>query len=322
MDELYPLRFAPIFKNYLWGGRRLAEWFPTVPATGPVAEAWLVSDEAVNPSVVANGLLKGATLRTLMEQFGERLLGRPANGRFPLLLKFLDAKAALSVQVHPTDEQAAATVADGRGKTEAWVVLHAEPGSRIYAGLKPGVNPAGMRRAIAENGFSQVLHDFEPRPSDCVFLPAGTVHAIGAGLMIFEVQQTSDITYRLYDWDRVDPKTGLGRPLHVEESLACTNWEFGPCDPVRPVAESATRQRLVDCGHFRLWRHHADVPFTVGAKGECRIAVGVSGTGVLDWSGKEYRLATGDVLLLPAAVGACRVVPDGAATVLECGLPF
>jgi mannose-6-phosphate isomerase len=179
-----------------------------------------------------------------------------------------------------------------------------------------------IRRYLAEGDLVRVLHTFEPRPGDCVFLPAGTVHAIGAGLMIFEVQQTSDITYRLYDWDRVDPKTGRSRPLHVEESLACINFEFGPCDPVHPVAESTTRERLVDCHYFRLWRHRSNAPFIVGASDECRIAVGIGGSAVLNWAGADYRLIAGDALFLPATVGACRIVPVGAATILECGLPL
>lgn len=320
MDELYPLRFAPIFKDYLWGGRRLAEWFPTAPTNGPIAEAWLVSDEAAHPSVVADGPLAGHTLRQLMEQFGERLLGHSSQGRFPLLLKFLDAQSALSVQVHPTDDEAKKTNPDARGKTEAWVVLRSEPGSRIYAGLKPGVTATHIRQSLVEKTMAERLHTFEPKPGDCVFLSAGTVHAIGAGLMIFEVQQTSDITYRLHDWDRVDPKTGKRRPLHIAESLACTNFDFGPCDPVRPVIESATRERLVDCRYFRLWRHRSHAPFSVGATGECRIAIGVNGGATLAWAGKQYRLATGDVLLLPAAVGECKVIPEGNATILECGL--
>ncbi len=140
--------------------------------------------------------------------------------------------------------------------------------------------------------------------------------------MIFEVQQTSDITYRLYDWDRVDPKTGQKRPLHIEESLACTNFDFVPCGPVRPVVESATRERLVDCRYFRLDRHRSDTPFKVGARGECRIVVGVDGDAALSSAGKDYSLAMGEVLLLSAEIGECRVIPRGAATVLECGLPL
>src|SRR5207249_9398183 len=133
--------------------------------------------------------------------------------------------------------------------------LHSELGYRIYAGLKPGVNAAWVRRLLADGGLTRVLHALEPRPGDCVYLPAGTVHAIGAGLMIFEVQQTSDITYRLHDWNRVDPKTGRPRELHVEKALACIDFGSGPRRPTWPALDHAgpvERERLAQCEYFRL----------------------------------------------------------------------
>jgi mannose-6-phosphate isomerase len=322
---LYPLRFQPIFKDYLWGGRRLAEWFPSAPNAGPLAEAWLVSDEPANPSIVAEGPLQGRTLHDLTREYGRRLLGKPVqrNGRFPLLLKFLDAADALSVQVHPSDEQAAKISPEACGKTEAWVVLRAEVGSRIYAGLKPGVDERRIRQALAAGGIEDCLHSLTPKVGDSLLLPAGTVHALGAGLLIFEVQQTSDVTYRIHDWDRVDQKTGKSRPLHVEESLACTNFEAGPCHPVQPVVESAqsvARERLIDCPYFRLRRIRGRQPFVVGAEGECRILVGISGESLVAFGQVSQRLAQGDALLLPAEVGAGECLPEGDATVLECGL--
>lgn len=325
MDDvaLYPLRFEPIFKDYLWGGRRLAAWFPAAPPSGPLAEAWLVSDELSNPSRVAEGALKGQSLRDLMTRFGPRLLGRPApaNGRFPLLLKLLDAESALSVQVHPTDEKARETSPEAQGKTEAWVVLDAAPGACIYAGLNPGVDAARIRSSLRDKTMAACLHTFPAQPGDCVFLRAGTVHAIGAGLFIFEVQQTSDITYRLYDWDRVDARTGQSRPLHLEESLDCTNFDFGPCDPIRPIRESETRHRLVACPYFRLWRHDACESFHLGAAHECRIVIAVAGSATVTHGNNEYRLRLGDPLMLPADVGICDCRPHGAVTILECGLP-
>ncbi|MFL5341879.1 MAG: class I mannose-6-phosphate isomerase, partial [Gemmataceae bacterium] len=232
-----------------------------------------------------------------------------------------DAAAALSVQVHPTDEHASRSEAGARGKTEAWVVLHAAPGSRIYAGLKPGVTAAAIRVALAEKRMADCLHTFAPVAGDCVFLAAGTVHALGADLLIFEAQQTSDITYRLHDWDRVDTKTGRPRPLHVEESLACTNFDSGPCHPVRPVPEAPGRERLVDCNYFRLWRVRAESEFPVGAIGECRIVVAVDGDARLSAGGHDYPLRPGDVYLLPAELGAARCRANGRATLLEVGLP-
>lgn len=327
IPPLYPLRFAPIFKSALWGGRRLADFVRGAqPPAGPVGEAWVLSDHGRQVSVVADGPLAGTPLRDLLTRSASRLIGRPAPRLgFPLLLKFLDARDDLSVQVHPDDGRAAAH--SSRGKTEAWVVLHADPGARVYAGLKPGVGPAELRHAVAAGGVAGCLHSFQPRPGDCLFLPAGTVHALGAGLVVFEVQQTSDLTYRLHDWDRVDRATGLPRELHLEQALACTDYGSGPCQPLRPFAESddpARRERLIACEHFSLWRWRAGRPFLAGTTASCRVLVGVEGRCAVEHRGRDYPLNPGDVLMLPAEVGACVCRPlDGhrPAIVLECGLP-
>jgi mannose-6-phosphate isomerase len=322
MESIPPLRFRPIFQQYLWGGRRLAEWFGDAPSDGPIAEAWLVSDEAKNPSVVADGPLAGRSLR----EIGSRLLGpgHREGERFPLLLKFLDARDHLSVQVHPNDQQAALVGPGERGKTEAWVILRAESGSRIYAGLRRGVDERELRQAAAEGRIAGMLHQIEPRVGDCIFLPAGTVHAIGAGLMLFEVQQTSNITYRLDDWNRVDPRTGKSRELHLEQGLACIDYSRGPSSRIDAVVESllpARRERLITCDYFRLWRNTGEMPFPVGAKGECRIVVAVDGRGDLVAEGRKLPLRPGAVWLLPADVGEGECRPLERLTVLECGMP-
>jgi mannose-6-phosphate isomerase len=325
---LYPLRFEPIFKSMLWGGRRLPAFLNRPhPADEPVGEAWVLSDVDGSPSRVADGLLAGATLRELLAIHPEGVLGPagPANGRFPLLLKFIDARQELSVQVHPNDAQAAAKCPGSSGKTEAWVVLDADPHtSKIYAGFAPGVTAADFRAALESRTTPRTLHSFTPRPGDCVFLEAGTVHAIGADILLFEVQQTCDTTYRLYDWDRVDAKTGRPRQLHIDDGLACADFARGPCHPVRPVAEDhphGRRERLVSCPYFHLGRHTGGRRFKVGAAGECRAVVCVGGRGELESNGKRYPIATGDVVLLPATVGECACVPTGEITLLECGLP-
>lgn len=322
VPPLYPLRFVPIFKSMLWGGRRLAELLPGAPADGPLGEAWVLSDHGDSPSAVADGPLRGRKLRELLAVAGERLMGGAGHRQFPLLCKFLDARDNLSVQVHPCDVKAKRVGPDQRGKTEAWVILHAEPGAKLYAGLRAGVDEGRLCRALADGTVADCLHAYEPKPDDCVFLRAGTVHALGAGLVLFEVQQTSDITYRLFDWGRVDVKTGRPRELHVEESLHCTDFAAGPCHPVRPEIEvdgPARRERLARCEYFHLWRHSGERPFPVGAAGECRVVVGVRGRGELRHHGHAYALGPGTVYLLPAVVGACEVRPHGSTTVLECG---
>jgi len=325
---LYPLRFDPIFKSMLWGGRRLPGFLNRAhPIDEPVGEAWVLSDVDGNPSRVADGPLLGVTLRELLAVEPARILG-PAglvNGRFPLLLKFIDARQELSVQVHPNDAQAAQKVPGGNGKTEAWVVLEANPQtSWIYAGFRPGVTADDFRAALANRTTPQTLHRFTPTPGDCIFLEAGTVHAIGADILMFEVQQTCDITYRLYDWDRVDAKTGRSRDLHIDDGLECADFAREPCDPVRPVTESRNGmkwERLVACPYFSLERHTGPVPFRVGADGLCRVVVCLDGRGDLESQGTHQAITRGNVLLLPAEIGECVCRPDGEITLLECGLP-
>lgn len=325
---LYPLRFDPIFTTNLWGGRRLPSYLNrAVGHDDPVGEAWVLSDVDGSLSRVADGPLAGLTLRELLAPAPERIVGRAKapQGRFPLLLKFLDARQELSVQVHPNDQQAALLGPGKFGKTEAWVVLERDPAtSRLYAGFAEGVCAADFRAALAAKTTPGTLHSFTPDAGDCVFLEAGTVHAIGSDLLLFEVQQTSDITYRLYDWDRVDAKTKKPRQLHIEEGLACADFGRGPCRPVRPTVaarDGARRESLVRCDYFALERFTGAAPFPVGAANQCRAVVCVGGSGSLEWCGASYPLRTGDVYLLPAEVGDATAVPTTELTLLECGLP-
>ncbi len=325
---LYPLRFEPIFTTNLWGGRRLPAFLNrTIPHDDPVGEAWILSDVDGSHSRVTDGPLAGTTLRELMAASAERLLGaaKAPQGRFPLLLKFLDARQELSVQVHPNDEQAAKLGAGKFGKTEAWVVLDAcSQTSRLYAGFAPGITAHDFRAALATRTTPRTLHSFAPSAGDCVFLEAGTVHAIGQNLLLFEVQQTSDITYRLYDWDRIDAKTKQPRQLHIDEGLACANFERGPCHPVGPAVEvraGVRREGLVSCAHFTLERWTARAPFCIGAASRCRAVVCVKGSGELESRGVRFAFRTGDVFLLPAEIGECIAIPAEEVTLLECGLP-
>jgi mannose-6-phosphate isomerase len=322
-DALYPLRFAPIFKSALWGGRRLADLLPGAPADGPIAEAWVLSDVADNVSRVADGPLRGVTLRELMRERRNELLGPDLahHDTFPLLLKFIDARLPLSVQVHP-DDATAQRLGDGpRGKTEAWVVVSAEPGSRIWAGLKPGVGRAEFEAALRAGTVEDCLHSFEPTSGDCVFLPAGTVHAIGGGLVVFEVQQTSDITYRLHDWGRVDARTGRPRETHVGPGLASTDFARGPVQPVLAPAEPADGiEDLVQSRYFHLSRRTHAQPFTVGSDRQFVTLVGINGAAVVQYRDGRFALRPGGMLLLPASAGECECVPDGRVTLLQCSV--
>jgi mannose-6-phosphate isomerase len=324
--SLYPLRFEPLYQYRLWGGRRLADVLRTpLPGTEPIGEAWLLSDRAEHASRVTNGPLQGMTIAELLEQFPTQMLGKLAGHcrRFPLLLKYLDARETLSVQVHPSDQQTKYLPEGETGKTEAWVVLEAGSSSRIYAGLLPGTTPVNLKASLADGTVTEHLASFIPQPGDAVLIPAGTVHSLG-DVVVFEIQENSDVTFRLYDWDHVDAKTGKPRPLQVEAAMACLDFAQGEVKPVVPVLESAQpvrRERLFDCAHFELWRHSSNEPFMVGLAGTARVLVCLSGEAELEHAWTDYTLRQGDVMLLPAEVGACVCQPTAAVVLLEISLP-
>jgi mannose-6-phosphate isomerase len=322
---LYPLKFAPLYQYRLWGGRRLGDLLgATLPGDGPVGEAWVLSDRDDHPSRVANGPLEGQTIGQLLDRFREPIMGRlaPRFRRFPLLLKFLDAHAVLSVQVHPSDAHPDLLRAGETGKTEAWVVLEATAESRIYAGLKVGTTAEGLRTALASGAIAERLASFTPKAGDAFFIPAGTVHTLGA-VVVFEVQQNSDVTFRLYDWDRADARTGRPRDLQVDQALACIDFSDAPAGPVTPAVVPATpgRERLFQCAHFSMWRDRGPWPRAVSAPEVPRVLVCVEGSGQIESGGVDHAVGRGDVWLLPAAVGVCTFWSTGGATLLELALP-
>jgi mannose-6-phosphate isomerase len=257
---LYPLRFEPIYQYRLWGGRRLSGLLSApLPGGGPIGEAWLLSDRDDHQSQVANGPLKGQTIGELMKEFRGQLMGKlaPRFRRFPLLLKFLDARELLSVQVHPSDAHPELLPPGETSKTEAWVVIEANKGSHIYAGLKPGTTADDLCDSLADGTIVDHLVNIVPKSGEGVFIPAGTVHTLGGGVVVFEVQRNSDVTFRLYDWNHVDAKTGQPRPLQVDQALASIDFANSNGGLVTPFVVTTTlveRERLFDCEHFQLWR--------------------------------------------------------------------
>ncbi len=235
-----PICFTPHLVPKVWGGRKLHTTLgKDLPDDSAYGESWDVSHHASHHSVVRDGELAGKTLHDLMSSHRQDLLGRHAKAHdvFPWLIKFLDCNDWLSVQVHP-DEEKVKTLWPGEGsKTEAWFVVDAAPESRIYAGLLEGIDEAKLRAALQEGNVADCLYSFTPQAGDCVFLRAGTVHAVGGGVLMAEIQQTSDATFRLFDWNRVDAE-GKSRTLHIEQSIAATHWDYGP---VKPIAVSAFR---------------------------------------------------------------------------------
>ncbi len=322
---LYPLRFEPIYQYRLWGGRRLADLLRAPLPSGPVGEAWLLSDRDDYATQVADGPLQGQTLGQLLNEFPEHMMGKLARHfqRFPLLLKFLDVHEMLSVQVHPTKANKDLLPAGETPKTEAWVVLQAGKKSRIYAGLSNGTTAASLRLALKNKTVVDVLAGFAPTSGDAIFCRAGTVHALGA-VLVFEIQQNSDVTFRLYDWDHADAKTGKPRKLDVDKAIACIDFAEGPVSVITPLVETTApveRERLFDCEHFLLWRLCGQSPFTVGALELPSVLVCLDGEGGVEHSGGSYAVRRGDVLLLPAVIGACTFRPRSKVNLLEIALP-
>ncbi len=327
---VYPLSFQPVFKDYVWGGRNLATRLGRDLPAGIVAESWEIAAHANGQSKIANGTLVGCTLADVRQKWGEWLLGSSVDSEtFPLLIKLLDSNSWLSVQVHPDDSYAQAQSGD-LGKTELWIILHAEPDAEIIYGLKAGVDRERFADSAATDAIDSMLHRVPIRAGDAFYLPAGTVHALGPGAIVAEIQQNSDTTYRLYDWGRAGAD-GQSRPLHVRQALDVIDWriiepEVAP-PPVLAAPQGWTREALADlrsiggpaanhlgiagrddtaCPYFRVDRLTA----SPGAVWEdsCdgtafHIWGALSGQASLHWSGDTVELQGISWLLLPAALG-------------------
>lgn len=310
-SPLPPLRFERIALEKVWGGRGL-ERAPGIalPAGRPIGETWELSDHGEHRSVVAGGPLAGTRLADLLESDGERLLGRSRrsrDGAFPLLVKFLDACEALSVQVHPHPE-AAARREGACAKTECWYVLAARPGAVVYLGPRRDVEPSEFARRARGPEVLSLLEVHPVEAGSFVHVPAGTVHAVGMGVTLVEVQQTSDTTYRIWDWGRT------GRELHVDAALDAIRFGVVPPRPSRPVARragGAWRAELVDCAEFAVERVEPAPSDASDTGGAARILVALAGRGVLSCAAGAADLAPGDVWLLPASTGAYRVEGEG-----------
>lgn len=313
-----PLRFVPYFRPMVWGARGLEQHLnKSLPPNDAFGEAWEVSDHPLHTSVVADGPIAGTSLRSLMQSQRSELLGTPgaSHAVFPWLIKFLDCRDWLSVQVHP-DTQVVKQLRPGEGsKTEAWYILKVEKGSRVYAGLKPGVGAADMRAAVERGATHELLHDFEPKAGQCVFLPAGTVHAVGGGVLMAEIQETSDVTFRLFDWNRVDAQ-GKSRQLHIEESFASIHWDKGPVTP-KVASDALPRESLVRCPFFHLDSCRVTTPTAFGGQGMHTLII-VEGSGT--WpDGRPIEV--GQSWVLPATMPPQTITPKSPMKVLDATLP-
>lgn len=337
--HLYPLVFSPIYKEKVWGGRALEHIGRKLPgsAANGIGESWEIADLATTSisggggnaeySVVAQGSLQGRSIRQLMQELGESMLGRgvkPADdGGFPLLVKFLDAKENLSVQVHPSPAYAAQH-ADAYLKSEAWYIIDCEPGAVIYKGLKPGTTPAQLREAIQTNTDAAVvplLNAIEVKPGDCHYLPSGTLHALGAGVLVAEVQTPSDTTYRVYDWGRTD------RALHVEQAMACIDFDAVETRSVTHATSSEggfniTRKAACDFFIIDEYQCAGQAEMDISAD-TCQIWISIQSSAAASFKTHQgtHSFSKGQTALLPACLGALQLQASGQGRWLRVTLP-
>lgn len=324
-DVIYPLTFDPVFKDYPWGGRNLETKLGRTIPDGIVAESWDIAAHPNGSSVVNAGPLKGKTLPEVQALLGEALLGAHntaalAAGKFPLLIKILDANRWLSIQVHPDD--AYGMMHEGEpGKTEMWVVLHAEPDAELIYGFAPGMMRDRYAAVIGTDASVDGLHRVAVKPGDVIFVPSGTIHALGPGVMVAEIQQNSDTTYRIWDW-------GRPRPLHLEKSLDVLNFDQvapGPTTPTVLLDEDGLRiERLVACQYFETER--ITLPAGNEFFGLCdgstfEIWAVVQGKVTLTSDAAPLTLKAVEWVLLPAELGDYQIVAEEDAVLLRVTTP-
>ena len=296
----YPIRLKPQVRTAIWG-----------------RETWLVSGYPAQPSIVENGVYSGWTLPEMMEAFGTELtgLGAQEGDRFPLLIKVIEANDRLSLQVHPSE--ATKDRCGGDPKTEMWYVLGGEDGACLFAGLKQGVSEETLTASLHDGTAENAVERFNVQRGDVLFIPGGLVHAIGGGCRLYEVQQTSDTTWRLHDWNRVDSKTGKPRPLHEREGLAAIDWNLPP-PTLRHDGAPSGETPLVECGHFTFSSIAASKPATLGGKGgRCRILFAEDGACMVAVDGGDgVQLSAGECVLIPAGVSV-SIMPQPHARILS-----
>ncbi|MDY7010973.1 MAG: type I phosphomannose isomerase catalytic subunit [Planctomycetota bacterium] len=318
--SVYPYKFEPVYKEKIWGGRALERLFGrALPAGAKIGESWELADLPEGQSVVSGGPDFGKTLGSLLAEKADEILGHdiaPDDGRFPLLLKLLDANDILSLQVHPDEQSAAELGPPAKFKTECWYILESR-GGYILKGVRPGVTEADFRKAIAaeaegwENAFDDLLVRFDVCAGDFHYLPAGTVHALGPGVVVAEIQTPSYTTYRVSDW-------GRGREVHVAEALKCIHFEPGPDSP-----PGAGGDVLVSTPWFAVRRLVIPAGERQTDAGECKAWMALAGKGQITCGelDKPVSIFTGDTILLPAGIKEPSLAAEEQMTLLEITIP-
>ncbi len=322
MNKLYPLKFNPVFKDKIWGGRKIKEVlhmdYGNLPNCG---EAWVVSGVEGNPTTIKNGFLAGNELNELVEIYMGDLVGDDVyekhGNEFPLLIKYIDAADWLSIQVHPDDELAAKRNL-GNGKTEMWYIIDAEEGAELISGFSKKVTEPEYLKHLEEKKIKEILNFEKVKKGDVFFIPAGRVHALGPGILLAEIQQTSDTTYRIYDWDRIDA-SGMKRELHTKEALEAIDFSVYPDYKTHYKEKLNQTVDVVRCPVFTtnlLWFDTA-ISKDFEEIDSFVIYIGVEGSVKLGWEEGELDLALGEAVVIPNVINNITLTPNGKARLLE-----
>ena len=320
------LKFEPLLTPFVWGGERIAPYKGLASTEKHIGESWELSGVEGRISVVADGPLAGKTINEVVKEYREELVGKHVYAKtgdtFPLLFKFIDAHKDLSIQVHPNDELAARQHDGACGKTEMWYVIAAEPGAKLYSGLKTAITPEELERRAADGSITEVLACFEVQPGDVFFLPAGRIHAICSGCFIAEIQQTSDFTYRIYDYGRLG-LDGKPRQLHLPQAKEAVDYKVYDHYRTEYTPAQDEEVELISCPYFSTSVLDLTLPY---AKDLSEIdsfftVMCLSGSGMLEVDGEEVPIRQGETVLIPASADDLCLVPDACMKVLTSFIP-
>ncbi|MEE9368002.1 MAG: type I phosphomannose isomerase catalytic subunit [Pontiella sp.] len=320
-NKLYAMTFKPVYKDYPWGGSRIPETYNRDVPGGIYAESWEISDHDDGMSVVSNGTLEGKTIREVLQDNPVEIMGTAVAGtKFPLLIKLIDSKQKLSVQVHPNDETAAKF--GGEAKTEMWYLL-GENNTRVFCGLNDGVTKESFLQSVKDGTSGEIMRPFPVRKDSAVFVRGGSVHAIDEGCLILEIQQNSNTTYRIYDWGRMG-NDGKPRELHIDQAADVINWEDNVNPLVEPKllvdTENFQCAEILECEYFRLEKLTFSAPLEVPMSGKTFHALFVSeGEAIISWDDENLTAPAGTSILVPAALPIYTL--EGNATVLRTTIP-
>ena len=315
--DMYPLKFENIFKSVVWGGEKIAPFKGVETEQHNIGESWELSGVKGDESVVANGPLAGKNIAELTAEYKGQLLGEKVYAKtgeeFPLLIKFIDARDDLSIQVHPDDELAGVRHNGSKGKTEMWYVVQADEKAHLMSGLTKEITPEEYAAKVEDNTITEVLHDYDVHAGDVFFLPAGRIHSIGTGCFIAEIQQTSNITYRIYDFGRVG-LDGQPRELHTELSKAAIDYTVLPDYKTAYEQKPNQENQIVDCEYFTTSLYEIDQPVSkeMESLDSFMIVICVEGQGSLtDDKGNTVAVRQGETVLLPACTKNFTLTPEG-----------